>query len=98
MSTRTFRGIAILSGVTVLIFIIKGAATYGHTVILSQISNAILANNQRRLFAKLMSESVGILLRAAFVRISGAADRRREFRHPGPQPADQRRRARSACR
>src|SRR3979490_3343344 len=52
------RGIAILSGVTILIFMLKGAATYGHSVILSQISNAILANNQRRLFAKLMSESV----------------------------------------
>jgi ATP-binding cassette subfamily B protein len=55
---RNVRGIAVLSGVTVLIFILKGAATYGHQVILSQISNAILANNQRRLFAKLMSESV----------------------------------------
>jgi ATP-binding cassette subfamily B protein len=52
-------GIALLSGVTVLLFIVKGAATYGHTVILSKISNAILANNQRRLFAKLMNESVG---------------------------------------
>ena len=38
---------------------VKGVATYGHTVILSKISNAILANNQRRLFAKLMSESIG---------------------------------------
>jgi ABC-type multidrug transport system fused ATPase/permease subunit len=55
---RNVRGIAILSGVTILIFMLKGAATYGHSVILSQISNAILANNQRRLFAKLMSESV----------------------------------------
>jgi ATP-binding cassette subfamily B protein len=55
---KDVRGIAILSGVTVLIFILKGAATYGHQVILSKISNAILANNQRRLFAKLMSESV----------------------------------------
>src|SRR3979490_365836 len=52
------RGIAILSGVTILIFMLKGAATYGHSVILSQISNAILANNQRRLFAKLTNESV----------------------------------------
>lgn len=56
---KNVRGIAILSLVTVLIFALKGASTYGHTVILSQISNAILANNQRRLFAKLMSESVG---------------------------------------
>jgi ATP-binding cassette subfamily B protein len=55
---KSVRGIMILSGVTVVIFIIKGLATYGHSVILSQISNAILANNQRRLFAKLMSESV----------------------------------------
>jgi ABC-type multidrug transport system fused ATPase/permease subunit len=55
---KNVRGIAILSGVTIVIFILKGAATYGHQVILSQISNAILANNQRRLFAKLMSESI----------------------------------------
>ena len=57
MSTRTCARIAILSLVTIVIFTIKGAATYGHTVILSQIGNAILANNQRRLFAKLMSEN-----------------------------------------
>jgi ABC-type multidrug transport system fused ATPase/permease subunit len=55
---KNIRGIAILSGITVVIFIIKGAATYGHQVILSKISNAILANNQRALFAKLMSENV----------------------------------------
>ncbi|SDR83005.1 ABC transporter ATP-binding protein [Bradyrhizobium canariense] len=55
---KNIRGIAILSGITIVIFMLKGAATYGHTVILSQISNAILANNQRRLFAKLMNESI----------------------------------------
>ena len=55
---KNVRGIAILSGVTIVIFIIKGARPTAR-VILSQISNAILANNQRRLFAKLMSESVG---------------------------------------
>src|SRR6476619_4810014 len=55
---KDVRGIAILAGATVLIFILKGAATYGHQVILSKISNAILANNQRRLFDKLMNESV----------------------------------------
>jgi ATP-binding cassette subfamily B protein len=55
---KNVRGIAIFSGITVVIFIVKGLATYGHQVILSQISNAILAGNQRRLFAKLMSESV----------------------------------------
>src|SRR6202022_2231272 len=56
---KNVRGISYLSLVTIVIFALKGAATYGHTVILSQISNAILANNQRKLFAKLMTESVG---------------------------------------
>ncbi len=51
--------IAKLSGATALLLFIKGAATYGHTVILSKISNTILAHNQRRLFAKLMRESIG---------------------------------------
>src|ERR1700744_595524 len=55
---KNIPGIAILSEGTLVIFVIKGAATYGHTVILSQISNAILASNQRRLFAKLMNESI----------------------------------------
>ena len=56
---RSVRGIVILSFVIIVLFAIKGAATYGHSVILSKISNAILANNQRRLFAKLMRENVG---------------------------------------
>jgi len=56
---KNVTGIAILSGVTVLLLFTKGIATYGQTVILSKISNAILANNQRRLFAKLMNESIG---------------------------------------
>src|ERR1700712_4173232 len=55
---KDVRGIAILSLITIIIFTLKGAATYGHTVILSQIGNAILANNQRQLFAKLMSENI----------------------------------------
>ncbi|WP_084494542.1 ABC transporter ATP-binding protein [Afipia birgiae] len=58
---KNVRGIVVLSLLTIVLFALKGAATYGHSVILSQISNAILANNQRRLFAKLMSESVGFL-------------------------------------
>src|SRR6195952_1850965 len=56
---KNVRGIAILSLITIAVFTLKGLATYGHSVILSQISNAILANNQRRLFSKLMNESVG---------------------------------------
>src|SRR6476620_3192323 len=43
---KDVRGIALLSFVTIVIFTLKGASTYGHTVILSQIGNSILANNQ----------------------------------------------------
>ena len=93
---KNVRGIAILSGVTVVIFIIKGAATYGHQVILSKISNAILANNQRSPVRQADERERRLLLRPAFVRISGAPDRRRQLRHPGAQPADQRGRPRRA--
>ncbi len=51
-------GIVTLSFVIVVIFALKGASTYGQTVILTQISNAIVANNQRRLFDKLMRENM----------------------------------------
>src|SRR5262245_30758738 len=56
---KNVAGIAMLSGVTVVLLFVKGVSTYGHMVILSKISNAILANNQRQLFAKLMNESIG---------------------------------------
>ncbi|MHC2461211.1 subfamily B ATP-binding cassette protein MsbA [Bradyrhizobium embrapense] len=56
---KNIPGIAMFAGITVLLLFIKGVATYGHMVILSKISNAILARNQRQLFAKLMSESIG---------------------------------------
>ncbi len=56
---RSIHGIVMLSLVIIALFAAKGAATYGHSVILAKISNAILASNQRRLFAKLMRENVG---------------------------------------
>src|SRR6185437_13596247 len=52
-------GIALYSTVIFLLFLVRGIAIYQQTVTLSKISNAILANNQRRLFGKLMNESVG---------------------------------------
>src|SRR5262245_22392436 len=36
------------------IFALRGLATYGHMLILSRIGNQIVAENQRRLFAKLL--------------------------------------------
>lgn len=56
---RSVPGIISLSTVIIVLFAAKGVATYGHSVILARIGNAILANNQRRLFAKLMRENIG---------------------------------------
>jgi subfamily B ATP-binding cassette protein MsbA len=56
---KNIPGIAVYSTIIFLLFLIRGIAIYQQTVTLSQISNAILANNQRKLFSKLMSESIG---------------------------------------
>jgi len=56
---RNFRAIVVLSGVIAFLYAIKGVATYGSAVMLSRISNNIVAKNQRRMFAKLMHESLG---------------------------------------
>ena len=58
-SGKNLTTIFILGGVTVALFATKGIATYGHSVLLSQIGNRIVADNQRRVFAKLLSEGLG---------------------------------------
>jgi len=52
-------GIITLGFITVLLFTGKGVATYGHTVLLSYIGNRIVADNQRRVFDKLLNEGLG---------------------------------------
>src|SRR6201985_3997372 len=56
---KNIPGIALYSTIIFLLFLIRGIAIYQQTVTLSKISNAILANNQLKLFTKLMSESIG---------------------------------------
>src|SRR3569623_1057346 len=56
---RSVNDFMVLSAVVISLYTAKGLATYWQAVILSTISKAILASNQRRLFAKLMQESVG---------------------------------------
>jgi ATP-binding cassette subfamily B protein len=55
---KNLAGIVTLGGLTVLLFAVKGLATYGHSVVMSRIGNRIVANNQRALFAKLLSEGL----------------------------------------
>lgn len=56
---RNFWEVLLLACVVFGLFALKGFATYVQQVILQRIANAILANNQRRMFAKLMRESIG---------------------------------------
>ncbi len=56
---KSFYGIVLLGMVTILVFTTRGAATYGQAVILSRIGNAVIAENQRKLFDRLMRQNLG---------------------------------------
>src|SRR5262249_14416443 len=56
---KNLPGIVVLAPVPAVIFMIKGMATYGQAVMLAQIGNRIIADNQRRMFAKLLEHNVG---------------------------------------
>jgi ATP-binding cassette, subfamily B, bacterial MsbA len=56
---RNYHGIVVIGLVAMVIFAVKGFATYFSTVLLSWIGNRIIADNQRRLFDKLLRESIG---------------------------------------
>ena len=56
---RDFSAIVLLGLVTIVLFTVKGAATYGQNVMLSRIGYRIIAENQRRMFTKLMHENLG---------------------------------------
>jgi ATP-binding cassette, subfamily B, bacterial MsbA len=55
---RNLPGIFFLGFVTVVLFTIKGLTTYGSAVILSRIGNRIVAQNQRRLFQRLLQQDL----------------------------------------
>jgi ATP-binding cassette subfamily B protein len=55
---RDFQAIATMSIAVFAIFTIKGLATYGQAVMLSYLGNRITAENQRRMFDKLLGEGV----------------------------------------
>jgi ATP-binding cassette subfamily B protein len=54
--THNFQAIAALGVATVVLFTAKGAASYGQQAILSRIGAHIVAQNQRRMFDKLLNE------------------------------------------
>jgi ATP-binding cassette subfamily B protein len=56
---RNFHGIVVIGVIAMVIFAVKGFATYGASVVLSWIGNSIIANNQRRLCDKLLQQNIG---------------------------------------
>jgi len=56
---RSLTGIIVIGAITVVLFSMKGLATYGHSVMLSRIGNRIVADNQRAVFSKLLNEGLG---------------------------------------
>ena len=55
---RNFHGIVVIGILVIFIFGARGLATYFSTVMLSRIGNRIVADNQRRMFDKLLHENM----------------------------------------
>ena len=55
---RNFQGIVIIGVLTMVIFATRGLATYGSAVMMSAIGNRIVADNQQRMFDKLLRENI----------------------------------------
>jgi ATP-binding cassette subfamily B protein len=56
--SHNFRSIVILGVIVMAVFAAKGVATYFGAVLLSRIGNRIVADNQRRMFDKLLRENM----------------------------------------
>ncbi len=56
---KNLPGIIVLAFVTAVIFTIKGLATYGQALIMARIGNRIIADNQRRMFERLLHHNIG---------------------------------------
>jgi ATP-binding cassette subfamily B protein len=56
--SRDFGAIVQIGVLIMVVFTLRGAAVYGHSVILSRIGNSITAENQRRLFNSLQQQNL----------------------------------------
>jgi ATP-binding cassette subfamily B protein len=56
---KNFHMVVVIALAAMAMFTAKGFATYGSTVTLSRIGNWIIADNQRRMFDKLLQQNIG---------------------------------------
>ena len=93
--SRNFRGIVVIGVLGDGGVRRQGSRDLRRAVLLSHIGNRIVANNQRRMFDKLLRENIELLRRSSFVGIHFPADNRRRGVSSGHQSSDHRRRPRS---
>ncbi len=60
---RNFTNVVWISLVALAVFITRGIALYGQSVILSRITNSIVAENQRRVYSKLLEQNLSFFSR-----------------------------------
>jgi subfamily B ATP-binding cassette protein MsbA len=56
---RNFVGVLQVSILAFFVFALRGLSTFGHAVLLLRIGNSIVAENQRRLFTRLLEQNIG---------------------------------------
>ena len=56
---RNFLAIVAVGLATMVLYMLKGASTYGHTVVLARINSRIIAEIQQRTFDKLLNQGLG---------------------------------------
>jgi ATP-binding cassette, subfamily B, bacterial MsbA len=56
---RNFPGVVQVAMLTFALFVVRGLSSYGHAVVLMRIGNSIVADNQRRLFSRLLQQNIG---------------------------------------
>ncbi len=56
---RSFQGVATVAVAMIFIFALKGIASYGQAVTMARIANHIVAENQKRMFDKLLEQNIG---------------------------------------
>ena len=57
--TKNFLAVVALGLATMVLYMLKGASTYGHTVVLARINSRIIAEIQQRTFDKLLNQGLG---------------------------------------
>ena len=54
---RSYSGVALVAAAMIAVFALKGIAGYGQAVTMARIANRVVAENQKRMFGKLLAQA-----------------------------------------